>query len=66
MENQENRCSFKKCPNGHIYESVEKDCPFCGGLEVDDVLQKLPEKIGSSIRKSLENMAMCYLVGPKE
>lgn len=25
--------SFKKCPNGHFYNSIEDQCPYCGNFQ---------------------------------
>jgi len=56
---------FIKCPQGHLYDSKSKECPYCNGAELDEDLENLPEN--PTVDKDiLKNIANCYLVGPKE
>jgi len=56
---------FKKCPQGHVYESNLDECPYCSGAEIDDALGNLPGK--PEINKDiLKDMADCYMIGPDE
>jgi len=55
--------SFKKCPNGHIYNPELAECPYCNGSKIDDDLDDLPDK--TPVNKDiLKNMADCYMMGP--
>ena len=53
--------NFIKCPQGHVYESRLKECPYCSGKELDEDLKNLPEK-------DIEppETAMCYDMGPSD
>ncbi|MCL2211496.1 MAG: hypothetical protein FWB95_06210 [Treponema sp.] len=56
---------FKKCSQGHVYESGLEECPYCNGKNVDDELEKLPKK--PEINKDiLKDMADCYMRGPSD
>jgi len=52
---------FIKCPEGHVFSSEFKECPYCSGKELDDDLENLPSK-------KIERLetAMCYDMGPDE
>jgi len=52
---------FKKCPNGHVYDSGLKECPYCSGKKIEDDLENLPEKPEVD-RDVLKDIADCYLV----
>ena len=56
---------FKKCPQGHVYDSETDECPYCNGKKIDDALENLPVK--PNINKDiLQDMADCYMRGPSE
>ena len=57
--------SYKKCPEGHIYNPELTECPYCDGLDIDDDLKKLPDK-PAGIKDILKDMADCYMMGPGE
>jgi len=53
---------FKKCPEGHVYDSGQNECPYCNGRKIEDDLEDLPEtKVGLP-----DNIAMCYDMGPRD
>jgi len=55
--------SYKKCSKGHIYNQELPECPYCGGLKIDDELENLPDK--PDVKKQiLKDMADCYMIGP--
>ena len=51
---------FKKCPEGHVYDSEYEDCPYCSGENIDDELEKLPP----DEKRFPPEVAMCYDMGP--
>ena len=57
---------FKKCPEGHVYESEYEECPYCNGKEMEEFIDRLKSDASKKIREKLENMAMCYIMGPKD
>ena len=56
---------FKKCLKGHIFEAELEDCPYCGGKKIEEELAKLVIR-NPALKKKLEDMAMCYITGPKD
>ena len=50
---------FKKCPQGHVYDSDIEECPYCNGQTVEDALEKLPQGYVEP-----PESAMCYDMGP--
>lgn len=58
---------FIRCSKGHVYDFKLKKCPYCDGLTINEELEKLPDNDKENdIVKNLGNIAMCYLMGPKE
>ena len=55
---------FKKCPKGHIFNTDLGECPFCGGLEIDDALINLPKPPNGS--KLPDDIADCYYMPPDD
>jgi hypothetical protein len=51
---------YKKCPNGHFYKSDLEECPYCDKKTLEDAIAKIIRKP----REKLEDLAMCYLMGP--
>jgi len=55
---------FRKCREGHVFDSKLEECPYCNGQNIEDDLEKLADKSHNVIDK-IRNTATCYLVGPK-
>jgi len=53
---------FKKCPNGHIYSSDLDECPYCNDRQIEEDLEKLL----ANTDKPLPEIAMCYILPPKD
>jgi len=51
---------FKKCPEGHVYDSELEECPYCNGKKIDDDLENLPPDDSNPPPET----AMCYDMGP--
>ncbi|MCL2180100.1 MAG: hypothetical protein FWB83_03145 [Treponema sp.] len=50
---------FKKCPEGHVYDSKLEECPYCNGEDLEDELDKLPP----DDEREPPETAMCYDMG---
>jgi len=58
---------FIKCEKGHVYNKKLKECPFCNGKTLEEALQEIAQKEGGkNIRESLDLVAMCYEIGPRD
>ena len=58
---------FKKCENGHVYDSGLKECPYCGGETIDQALKKQADEKPDARDERFEKieLAMCYDMGPR-
>jgi len=62
---------YKKCSAGHIHDSEIDECPFCSGITIEQALSALPpddedEGEGEDNDDDLDDLAMCYEMGPRD
>jgi len=57
---------FLRCLNGHVYDSELKECPYCGGKELGEDLDKLPEKPEEEQTSFPPPLPLCYAPRPAE